>query len=93
LLGVRVNWEKGGSKPAPSENMKGRDNSQDTGINGRKTRKWILSQWGAGVKGGERREFVNTVSIKDRTFLEQLSASLPHKAFQLDGWLGEKFCG
>jgi hypothetical protein len=72
--------------------MNGRDSSLDKGINGEKTRKWILSQWGAGVKGGERWEFVNTVSIKDRTFLEQLSASLPHNAFRLNGWLGGKFC-
>jgi len=68
-LGVQVNWDKGGIEPAPSENMNGRHNLLDVGINGRKTRKWILSQKGGWVEGGERWEFVNTVSIQGRTFL------------------------
>ena len=49
--------------------MNGRHNLLDVGINGRKTRKWILSQKGGWVEGGERWEFVNTVSIQGRTFL------------------------
>ena len=88
-------WEyksKGGIEPAISENMNGRDISLDIGVNGQKTRKWTLREWGFGVEGGESWESVNTVSMKGRTFLEQLSASLRHKALRSDGWLGGKFC-
>ena len=92
LLGKQVKWDKGGIEPATSENMNGGDNSLEIEVNGHNTRKWILSKWGFGVEGAERWEFVNTVSIKGRTFLEQLSDSLPQKAFRLDGWLGGKFC-
>jgi len=91
-LGVQVKWDKFGIEPATSENMNGRDISIHIGVNGQKTRKWILSEWGFGMEEGERWEFVNTGSIKGRTFLEQLSVSLLHKVFRLEGWLGGKFC-
>jgi hypothetical protein len=39
-----------------------------------------MGSWG---EGGERWEFVNTVYIQGGTFVEQLSASVPHKAFRL----------
>jgi hypothetical protein len=65
--------------------MNGRDSSLDIGINGRKTKKWILSQWGAGVEGGERSEFVNTIPHKAEYFLSNCQ-------LRLDGWLGRRFC-
>jgi hypothetical protein len=53
-LGEQVNWDKGGTEPAVSENMNGRDSSLDIGINGRKARKWILSQMGSWGGGGRK---------------------------------------